>query len=513
MRSTRVKKKGATKRRRMTGGSMGKVYVFYHIFCNAHTLPIVKDQSLRIIFSNLYKRADAIYCFLVGEQAKIDEVEGLIKNLGKKFIVAAKGPGDTTYERFTLLQIPKYIKPEDKFLYIHSKGVSKINGIGDEAVYWWRTWLEYGLMSRHEECLEKLNEYDVVGVNYSEKQIGKHFSGNFWWATGKYYLTLPNKISYDEAKGYTEPSKGYNEPEKYILSGPNVKYLDIDAKRLPENIGLYKINFYPTKYLDGGIMSGGNAGPMITIFILCFNEERIIEFTIKAYRNLFPNCKIVIYDNESTDNSVKKAKALDCEVRSFSSGNILDELLLTKMRNSVWKNATTPWVIICDMDEIITANQNDLVEEDKKGTTILKTSGYEMYGKSGKDDLSNIKINSLINAHKSGGYSKTICFRQDRIQEINFSAGAHTSQPVAKPGFNIKFSKREYPLYHYKKLGSAYYSYTQHRATPRSINMKKKGMSTHYTTNVKINETTINTNNKVNMEKVLPLTTYYIPKN
>lgn len=242
--SKRIKRgKRATRRRQSGGGVDGKVYVFYHVYCNGHAPAVVKDQCLRIIFSNLYKRADAIYCFLVGEQAKINEVEGLIKNLGKKFIIAAKGSGDTSYERFTLLKIPTYVKPEDKFLYIHSKGVSKSKGINEEDVFWWRTWLEYGLMTKHEECLEKLNEYDVVGVNYSEKLIGKHFSGNFWWATGKYYLSLPNEIS----NGGPKP---YNEPEKYILTGPNVKYVDIEAGRLPENQGLYGTNVYPNKYVD-----------------------------------------------------------------------------------------------------------------------------------------------------------------------------------------------------------------------------------------------------------------------
>ena len=239
--SKRNKKRGTTKRR-MRGGSAppGKVYVFYHIYCNDNTPSIVKDQCMRIIFSRLYARADKIYCFLAGEQAKIDEMERMINNYGSKFVIAKKGPGDTSYERFTLFEIPKYVKPEDKFLYIHSKGAKSTNA---EDIFWWRTWLEYGVMARHEECLAKLDEYDVVGVNYSEKLIGKHFSGNFWWATGKYYLTLPNEIS-------NSGPKPYYEPERYVLTGKGVKYHDIEAGRLPENQGLYGTNFYPSKYVD-----------------------------------------------------------------------------------------------------------------------------------------------------------------------------------------------------------------------------------------------------------------------
>jgi glycosyltransferase involved in cell wall biosynthesis len=243
---------------------------------------------------------------------------------------------------------------------------------------------------------------------------------------------------------------------------------------------------------------------------LCFNEEKIIEFTINAYRRLFPNCKVIIYDNESTDNSVEKARALNCEVRSFSTGGKLDEPKMTEMRNTVWKDATTPWIIMCDMDEIVAVNQSDLIEEDKRGTTILKTSGYEMYGKSEKDDLSNIKINAITSGEKSAEYSKTLCFRQDKIENINFSVGAHQSKPVAKAGSEVKFSEKVYTLYHFKKLGKSYYHYTQKRATPRAVEMKKLGMSVHYSENEKGNENAVRINTTKAIEEVLPLSTYYM---
>lgn len=229
----------------MESSEKQNVYVFYHIFCNDNTAAIVKDQCLRIIFSRLYERVDAVYCFLVGQESKIVEIEKLIGNFGKKFRIAARGVGDTSFERFTLLQIRKCISlaPKDKFLYIHSKGVSKTRGIGEEDIFWWRTWLEYNLFSRYEECLSKLDEYDVVGVNYSERVLGKHFSGNFWWTTGKYYLSLPNEISYNEPYSY-------NQPERYILSGKDVKYIDIDSNRLPQNLGLYGMILHPKSYVD-----------------------------------------------------------------------------------------------------------------------------------------------------------------------------------------------------------------------------------------------------------------------
>jgi hypothetical protein len=243
----RVKSITRKKRIRQRGGSQpgSNIYVFYHIYCNNKTEDVVKDQALRIIFSGLYKQVNAIKCYLAGEHESITKIKTLLNNIGKKFEITKEGPNDKSYERFTLLDIPNHIKPDDKFLYIHSKGVSEVGHYTGKTpkydnIFWWRTWMEYFLMTHYKDCLEALNTHDLVGVNYSssDAKVGPHFSGNFWWSTGKYYLSLEKTIG-----------PHYNDPEKYIFSGkPN--YKDIDANRMPENIGLYDMTFYTSKYID-----------------------------------------------------------------------------------------------------------------------------------------------------------------------------------------------------------------------------------------------------------------------
>jgi hypothetical protein len=217
------------------GGANGNIYVFYHVFCNENTMPIMKDQVMKMLFSGLYKSVNSIYVFLTGNENIINQARTFIEKCGKKFIIETPGINDTTYERYTLTKIKSKIKADDKFLYIHDKGTTKAN---NENVFWWRTWMEYYLMVKHKECIDSLNNYDVIG-NFINPYNGTHFAGNFWWCRGDYYLRMPDEIG-----------PGYYDPETYILKGKNVRYLELakgDAKPL-ENF--YEFGVIPKIYVD-----------------------------------------------------------------------------------------------------------------------------------------------------------------------------------------------------------------------------------------------------------------------
>jgi hypothetical protein len=231
-----------------------------------------------------------------------------------------------------------------------------------------------------------------------------------------------------------------------------------------------------------------------------------MEFTIKYYKRQFPGSKITICDNLSTDGSIEIAKRLGCHIHSWDTNGKYDEVKLLELKNTVWKTATTPWVIICDMDELLTANRDDIIKEHANGTTILKTKGYEIYGNSSKNNLSNIKnsLDKITEGEYSVGFSKRICFNREKITDINFEPGAH----IANPDGDIHYSTKEYYLYHYKKLGLEYYKYKQKYTYRRSAESREKGFGTHYTNNNNKIKANINRANK-NI-KVLPaLETFY----
>ena len=71
-------------------------------------------------------------------------------------------------------------------LYLHTKGITHTNY---QQIVDWRNYMLYFVVEQFETCLDALNEYDTVGVNYLE-QPRKHFSGNFWWSKSSHIKNL-----------------------------------------------------------------------------------------------------------------------------------------------------------------------------------------------------------------------------------------------------------------------------------------------------------------------------------
>jgi hypothetical protein len=243
--SRRMRKKKLT--RKMRGGythsyDHSNTYIFYHIYCNTNTLEIVKDQATKIIYSGLYHDVKQIYCFLTGEKHSIEVIKSFMQTLPSKFKVEAIGVNDASYERFTLSKIKVKVNDNDRFLYIHSKGVSRVHakGIVSECIYLWRNYMEYFLIANYKKCLEKLKDHDIVGVAYKDEQIGPHFSGNFWWSTGKYFksLSAANIIG-----------GNYHDPEAYIFKG-KPKHHKLDGDAVPNNKCLYSNPMYMNQFVD-----------------------------------------------------------------------------------------------------------------------------------------------------------------------------------------------------------------------------------------------------------------------
>ena len=216
---------------------------------------------------------------------------------------------------------------------------------------------------------------------------------------------------------------------------------------------------------------------MIELFLFCYNEEIRIGTTLQHYKKMFPEIRITLCNNESTDKSVEIAKSMGCEIYTYKTNNILNEFVHHDIRNNFWKKSTKRWIIICDMDELLCMTQKDLEREDAMGVSLIKTQGYNMCANSLSNTLDDIKIEQIDSGFEDNHYSKLICFKRTDVHEMRFGPGGHVSFPM---GRNIKYSEKIYPLYHYKFLGYQYLLENYSLNYSRSHQMRHFGMSLHY---------------------------------
>lgn len=202
---------------------------------------------------------------------------------------------------------------------------------------------------------------------------------------------------------------------------------------------------------------------MLTIYTITYNESHIIEYFIKWYRDRFKDCKIVVYDNESTDNTKEIAESLGCEVITYSTNNKLSDSKYLEIKNNVWKQAETDWVIVCDIDEFLEVNESHL----NTNQTLYKAKGFNMF------NLDNLKdITKVQYGLEAIQYDKIILFNKRYIKEINYSAGCHTCNPSG----DIIYTDINPPLYHMKFLNldllvEKYKSYAS-RLSDENLKMK-----------------------------------------
>lgn len=184
---------------------------------------------------------------------------------------------------------------------------------------------------------------------------------------------------------------------------------------------------------------------MITIYLLTYNEEVLLPFTTSFYRSRFPDARIVLYDNESTDRTTEIASDLNLEVIPYYTNKKLMDKMFHQIKNTCYSVAETSWVLVSDIDELLDINQYQLDQEISVGNTIIQSTGYDMVNLEDVPDP-----NLITHGVRNKIYDKKLLFDHDKVS-INYEIGAHRAVPKGV----VQYSK-PYPLYHYKYLSPEY---------------------------------------------------------
>uniref|UniRef100_A0A6C0C8Q8 Uncharacterized protein n=1 Tax=viral metagenome TaxID=1070528 RepID=A0A6C0C8Q8_9ZZZZ len=161
---------------------------FLHCCSIGHASRMILNQIVSKVLRELINELDYLYIVNIGEN--IVETDFI----NEKIRIINYSNNTQLFEKPTLNLMRCFSKyhQDAKILYLHTKGItypSDYVQISD-----WRNLLIFFLVERYRTCLKLLDEYDVVGSNFS-LDPHPHFSGNFWWSTSKHINTLPEIIS------------------------------------------------------------------------------------------------------------------------------------------------------------------------------------------------------------------------------------------------------------------------------------------------------------------------------
>ena len=188
----------------------------------------------------------------------------------------------------------------------------------------------------------------------------------------------------------------------------------------------------------------------IDVFAITYNEEKILPYFLRHYQQF---ATVHLWDNHSTDNTLKIAEEARAEINTFETNDEYDELSLSEIRSQNWKGSNADWVIVCDCDEFV--YHTDLVNVlEKSKATIITPTGFNMFSMKFPTTIGQIydEVNMGVLDYR---YSKPIIFKPGDIKEMNFRAGAHFADPLGNviidtttgiKLLHMKFLSKEYVI-------------------------------------------------------------------
>jgi Glycosyl transferase family 2 len=220
--------------------------------------------------------------------------------------------------------------------------------------------------------------------------------------------------------------------------------------------------------------------PVIHLYCLCWNEERMLPFFFRHYDPLVD--RYFVFDHGSTDRSIELlTRHPKVTVESFQTvgHSVINEA--PAFYEAVWHRSRSEadWVLIVNIDELLhhPNGRRYFKRSIRDGITILGATGYEMVSERfpHQDEILSESITRGIRAT----YMDKLCaFRPDAVRTLNFEPGRHAARPK---GHIVHPARPELNLLHYKYLGESYVveRYGELAArTPESD--RRQGLGKHY---------------------------------
>jgi hypothetical protein len=192
--------------------------------------------------------------------------------------------------------------------------------------------------------------------------------------------------------------------------------------------------------------------PVIHLYAICWNEERMLPFFFKYYDDFVD--RYIFFDDQSDDRTIEIINQhRRAEVRPFPELNH-DSFVLSSqfVHNNCWKESkgNAEWIIITAIDEFLYHPDiiNYFINCKREKITAIPALGYQMLSEKFPDNNSDL-ITEVPNGAASDLFSKLSLFNPDAIEETNYAVGRHCANPEGE----LKYPRHDELLnLHFKYL-------------------------------------------------------------
>jgi hypothetical protein len=195
--------------------------------------------------------------------------------------------------------------------------------------------------------------------------------------------------------------------------------------------------------------------PVIHLYCLCWNEERMLPFFFRHYDPLV--ARYFVFDNGSTDRSIEMLsqhpKVTLGEFRTVGE-SVINEA--PAFYETVWHRSRkqADWIFIVNIDELLYhPDGKDYFKRCmRRGQTVVPAVGYEMVSEDFPHRHANLP-DHFTRGVRAIYMDKPCAFRPRAIRKIRYALGRHSANPV---GYVAYPPVPELRLLHYKYLGEDY---------------------------------------------------------
>ena len=222
--------------------------------------------------------------------------------------------------------------------------------------------------------------------------------------------------------------------------------------------------------------------PIIHLYTFCWNEMDILPFVIDYWKQYVTHA--FVYEKGSTDGSREYLQQFDWITILDHPVDGLNDIAHMQIKNNCWKESRgkCDLVVVCDMDECLWSwdIDNALKKFIDGGYSHKRFTFYNLKGTSEPTYEEGKYLHEIIDKVQKCPNDKVLLFNPYKVQEINYTVGAHTCNPTGEIN---GYKDEDIIAIHINKGFGAEYQIKRFKELNRRLSdvNRRYGLGIHYT--------------------------------